>query len=84
MQHTHTIVSHPLDTYKPGSHPFEKSMNFNVKLYKRLDGQWGAKDPIKGIWNGMIGSLMNGDFDVAFERLPLYRASRARTSAPGS
>ncbi|XP_077998513.1 glutamate receptor ionotropic, kainate 2-like [Glandiceps talaboti] len=41
------------------------SLNFNYNLSLVPDGKFGAKDPERGIWNGMVGQLIEGHADVA-------------------
>ncbi len=38
-------------------------------LYARVDNHWGALDNETGKWDGVIGSLLKGDVDIAWSTL---------------
>ena len=43
---------------------FSGILNFNIRQFKRIDGQWGNLNQETGEWNGMISNLMNGEADI--------------------
>ena len=43
---------------------FSGSLNFNIRQFKRIDGEWGALKKETGEWNGMISNLKNGEADM--------------------
>ena len=43
---------------------FSDKLNFNIRQFKRIDGEWGTLNKETGEWNGMISNLMNGDADI--------------------
>ena len=40
-----------------------KMLNFEFRLFKRFDENWGSIDE-NGNWNGMISNLMSGEADI--------------------
>ena len=43
---------------------FSGSLNFNIRQFKRIDGEWGTLKKETGEWNGMISNLKNGEADI--------------------
>ena len=43
---------------------FSGILNFNIRQFKRIDGQWGTLKKETGEWNGMISNLKNGEADI--------------------
>ena len=43
---------------------FSAILNFNIRQFKRIDGEWGTLKKETGEWNGMISNLMNGEADI--------------------
>jgi hypothetical protein len=40
-----------------------KILNFNFRIFKRFDGQWGKIDKNEN-WSGMFTNLMSGEADI--------------------
>ena len=38
-------------------------LNFQIRLFKRFDGEWGSVDE-NGTSNGMLSNLQNGEADI--------------------
>ena len=43
---------------------FSAILNFNIRQFKRIDGEWGTLNKETGEWNGFISNLKNGDADI--------------------
>ena len=43
---------------------FSAILNFNIRQFKRIDGEWGTLNKETGEWNGMISNLKNGEADM--------------------
>ena len=43
---------------------FSGILNFNIRQFKRIDGEWGTLNKETGKWNGMISNLKNGEADI--------------------
>ena len=43
---------------------FSGKLNFNIRQFKRIDGEWGNLNKETGEWNGMISNLKNGEADI--------------------
>ena len=43
---------------------FSAKLNFNIRQFKRIDGEWGTLNKETGEWNGMISNLKNGEADI--------------------
>ena len=42
---------------------FSTILNFQIRLFKRFDGEWGSVDE-NGTSNGMLSNLQNGEADI--------------------
>ena len=43
---------------------FSGKLNFKIRQFKRIDGEWGTLNKETGEWNGMISNLKNGEADI--------------------
>ena len=43
---------------------FSVKLNFNIRQFKRIDGEWGNLNKETGKWNGMVSNLINGEADI--------------------
>ena len=43
---------------------FPGILNFNIRQFKRIDGEWGTLNKETGEWDGMISNLKNGEADI--------------------
>ena len=43
---------------------FSAFLNFNIRQFKRIDGEWGTLNKETGEWNGIISNLKNGEADI--------------------
>ena len=43
---------------------FSGKLNFKIRQFKRIDGEWGYLNKETGKWNGMISNLKNGEADM--------------------
>ena len=43
---------------------FSGILNFNIRQFKRIDGEWGTLNKETGEWNGMISNLKNEEADM--------------------
>ena len=43
---------------------FSGILNFNIRQFKRIDGEWGTLNKETGEWNGMISNFQNGEADM--------------------
>ena len=48
-----------------------EELNFSIKFVDSYDGNWGAKDPESGRWNGMIRMLMEDEADICTTALSI-------------
>ena len=50
---------------------FSGKLNFKIRQFKRIDGEWGTLNKETGEWNGMISNLKNGEADIMTGTLPI-------------
>ena len=43
---------------------FSELLNFQLRQFRRQDGEWGSRNSNTGQWSGMVSNLVNGEADL--------------------